>query len=118
VVSVEVVSGSSPEDPRVTLRVDASDADGRLSQLVIDWDDNGQQTVIPYSYDSCPSALASAQTANADYAYALAGTHNITVTATSTDCAGSSVQQSIAVTTATTGGWSASNSDGGPILTP
>lgn len=107
-VQADLASGSNPEDPHVYLRISAGDTDGRISQIVIDWDDNGEQTAIPFTYDSCPTVLTSSQAATSDHDYVDAGTHNITVTVTSTDCAGGGVQQSIAVIPATTGGLSTS----------
>ncbi len=99
---VTIASGGTSNDPHLGLRVKGSDSDGFISKIVIDWQDgSAPQNVINYPLSGCidPGAdwPSSTRDESPEHTYENAGSHNVTVTITSTGCDGSQSQQAIGV---------------------
>lgn len=119
--NVTIRSGGMSNDPLLGLSIRASDSDGYISSIIVNWDDGAAPTVISYPLTSCvtqlPALPSSSRLEIPERNYTEADSYNITVTVTSVGCDGSQAQQAISVLNGVNVGGVASQGSGGESST-
>jgi len=101
---LDVSGGSNPEDPVVSVDINASDSDGYIASVDITWEaGESPENIASYDGNACDDPPPSSHALNAQHTYATSGTHSVSVTVTTKSCDGTSQQASRSVSV-TSGG--------------